>query len=125
MGNNQYIDRYIMSLRDHPIITNSSFSWWGAWLNPSPNKIVIAPKRWFVIALGYNTRYLYLENWIVFSPWSDYLEYYICQALRAVGIIPVFNFVDTQIRYFSKYSDRWMPNLHEKINTLRMKSIKK
>jgi hypothetical protein len=37
----------LMSMCDHIAIANSSFSWWAAWMNPSTEKLVIAPDPWF------------------------------------------------------------------------------
>jgi len=46
-GSESHNDMRLMSLCQHHIIANSSFSWWGAWLNANPTKIVITPKQWF------------------------------------------------------------------------------
>ena len=44
-----YLELYLMSMCNNNIIANSSFSWWGAWLNQNENKTVIGPKKWFGI----------------------------------------------------------------------------
>lgn len=62
-GTESYIDMQLMSLCNHHIIANSSFSWWGAWLNEKPEKTVLYPRRWFAGG-DFNTRDLFPEGWI-------------------------------------------------------------
>ena len=45
--NDAWTEMCMMSMCDHHIIGNSTFSWWGAWLNPNPKKLVVAPSQWF------------------------------------------------------------------------------
>jgi tellurite resistance-related uncharacterized protein len=61
-GSESYNDMRLMSLCQHHIIANSSFSWWGAWLNASADKIVIAPKKWFQI--DKMTQDIYPDGWV-------------------------------------------------------------
>ena len=60
-GLNSFKDMQLMSLCKHQIIANSSFSWWGAWLNNFKDKIVVAPKQWFQKK---TTIDIYADGWI-------------------------------------------------------------
>lgn len=57
------VDMYLMSLCQHQIISNSTFSWWGAWLNKNENKTVIAPANWFK-SDKHDSRDIIPETWI-------------------------------------------------------------
>lgn len=65
-GNQDYEDLFLMTQCENNIIANSSFSWWGSWLNRNENKKVIAPKKWFGKSNSHlETKDLYCEKWMV------------------------------------------------------------
>ena len=61
-GADSYRDIVLMSKCKHHILANSSFSWRGAWLNESPDKVMIAPRQWFKTPL--DTSDLIPKDWI-------------------------------------------------------------
>jgi hypothetical protein len=74
-GDDSFKDVLLMSGCKHNVIANSSFSWWGAWLNDNPSKTVVAPAKWFnqsyYTGKGnvyptryYNTSDLIPSNWL-------------------------------------------------------------
>ena len=56
-------DMYLMSICEHNIIANSSFSWWGAWLNNNKQKKVFAPKQW-ILGKKFGKLDIIPDNWI-------------------------------------------------------------
>lgn len=64
-GKRNFRDMQLMTYCKHNIIANSTYSWWGAWLNPNPNKIVIGPAKFFnPINDFFSTSDIMCESWI-------------------------------------------------------------
>lgn len=60
-----YLDLYAISMCEHNIICNSTFGWWGAYLNENQNKKVIAPNKWFGPSSSHlNSSDIVPDNWI-------------------------------------------------------------
>lgn len=68
--NDEVFDLFLMSMMHHTIIGNSTFAWWGAYLNRNPNQMVVMPRCWTnpiltSLIVPFNDSILALENWIL------------------------------------------------------------
>lgn len=66
-GNKHYHDFYLLSLCQHNITANSTFSWWAAYLNRNPHKVIVTPDNWFGRWWAHNTENIVLKDWIRIS----------------------------------------------------------
>jgi hypothetical protein len=64
-GDKSYLDMYLMSKCKHNIIANSTFSWWGAWLNENKEKIVCCPTT---LLNGFDNGSVYCKEWLRIEP---------------------------------------------------------
>ena len=67
IGYDEISDLMILSSCAHTIMSNSSYSWWAQYLNPNPDKVVVAPKkdRWFGPQLPHDVKDLYDDKWFL------------------------------------------------------------
>jgi hypothetical protein len=65
-GNQDYLDLYLMSFCKNNIISNSTFGWWGAWLNKNIGKKVIIPEIWYGPKYSHlSIRDIICKGWVI------------------------------------------------------------
>ena len=99
---------YLMTLCKHNIIANSTFSWWGAWLNPNKDKVVIYPNKWFGPANSHlSTSDLFPDEWICLDESFPEVE---------------VNLIDNACRHLAKSNGRYS-TIHGRISS-KMKFVR-
>jgi hypothetical protein len=100
-GTTDVEDLYLMSMCEHNIIANSTFSWWAAWLNNNPNKVVVYPSKWFgPVYSNFKTGDLFPEDWVCLD--EDFPQIQI-------------NLFDNGFRHLAKSNGRYS-SVHGKIS---------
>ena len=100
-GKDDYEDLILMSECEHNIIANSTFSWWAAYLNPNPNKIVTYPDKWFGNHYDkFTTKDIFPPNWVCLSENTPKIE---------------INLIDNACRHLAKDNGRYSV-VHDKIS---------
>jgi hypothetical protein len=74
-SSNPLIDFFIPCFCKNNIISNSSFGWWGAFLNRNPKKLVIAPSLWFGFRNKNNIKDLIPSDWKIFPSKLSFFNY--------------------------------------------------
>ena len=100
-GEEDYIDLHIMSMCEHNIIANSTFSWWGAYLNQNPEKTVIYPDKWFGPKnSNFKTIDIFPDEWVCLTENIPNME---------------INVIDNDFRHLAKPNGRYS-HVHRKIS---------
>ena len=100
-GEEDYIDLHIMSMCEHNVIANSTFSWWGAYLNQNSEKIVIYPDKWFGPKnSNFKTIDIFPDEWVCLTEDIPSME---------------INIIDNDFRHLAKSNGRYS-HVHRKIS---------
>jgi len=95
-------DFYLQTLCNHNIISNSTFAWWGAWLNPNPGKRVITPgNNWFgIFYKNFNREDMFPDSWVKLSnPLSFRNKLIVFGAIIISRLLPIKHFLEKKFKF--------------------------